>query len=353
MIFQFLRGLFRVGADDYRCDHHGRSLNPMKTFLTESQCKSEIWRFAEAIAVGHFRVHFLRKHRRTGAVTWENTQRCDDLGLPFGKADYTVPKYQCPEQSVLEPVCNGLDRHFRNTGRKYPGGVSHKNRETDGLGLSSDGREGELVEVTTDGSYRKSRKKRKQLDEQLQILREHLGQINWQPADSASRPKPNTPWPFYSEGQVSRWVCFRPTYRRPHPGRGWVLYEVHEKKDLERNRYLDWLKILLGVSLLDSLKEEVPKDLEKFHGKNPEEKGPLEWGEDIAKASAILLKAVQLILVMVASIALAVVLTAILLELLAVTTLVVGMTVSLLAVGLVFFILQSGDQSEKTSLTLS
>jgi hypothetical protein len=241
---------------------------------------------AEFAAVAYFWNDF-RTQRSEGAV-WVNPTPCDDEGgsdeagvmdsvaatilnqvSPLGNNVYYTPNYGCDRHVQLAHICTALKAKFRNPN-------SGRHRKPDGLALDAAGSIGELLEVTTEKSYRRHRSaKNNQLNSALEILKTRVNPsialwqrsptaVDWSPAPDRRRIL----FPLFLpiSPPYLRWICYRPNHRTPDLVEGWVLYEIHKYKtpDVNLKDVMETMaKLALGSELykrlVDFLKGQMPE----------------------------------------------------------------------------------------------
>src|SRR5262245_23554266 len=146
------------------------------------------------------------------------------LGLAAGGVSPNPPGMRLSGDPKLgvNRVLGALQTDFRN-----PGG---RNRKPDGMGISRDGRQAELVEVTV---ARRKLEVTTQLNDELAILRGRVNAVsgiatNWRGTDW----RPAGPDEMFYQPYPRVTVSFEPTYRESAPP-GIILYEVFDRRRRE------------------------------------------------------------------------------------------------------------------------
>src|SRR5262245_340439 len=170
---------------------------------------------AQLHVVSWFRDYWLRRFP-SGIVISE----LEYVGRTTFPLDIPTP-LRMPGQPRINEVLDALSQDFRRWSKE------RDYRKCDVLGIGNDGRNAELVEVTTENNAASAIA---QVNSKLAILRETVNRIHnlsvdWQP--SPWKPGPNQLFRVLQSGPTEiTYLCYVPTARSA-PMPGVVLYEIH------------------------------------------------------------------------------------------------------------------------------
>ncbi|MBO0912140.1 MAG: hypothetical protein J2P13_10130 [Acidobacteria bacterium] len=170
---------------------------------------------AQEFVVTWFKNYFLGIHP-TGIVISELEYRARTT-IPFGKDT----GLRVPQQPGLDALLQALQDDFRNWSKNFD------YRKCDVLGLSGDGIQAELLEVTTGFNATSAIT---QLAQKLDILNrtvEKVHNLRLRAYPSGWRPNQAQKFREYSHnGEQITYICYEPTFRLQAPP-GVILYEMH------------------------------------------------------------------------------------------------------------------------------